>query len=334
MYTNEQFFPVESSILSGEAILECLQKQYGENMQYCRLYYRSIHDTYIVRGSKHTYFFKVYRFGLRTKEDIQNEISAIEHLLEYNIVVTKPVQTQDGRYIIEFNTIQGIRYGVLYTSVGEKMLNEENDEINERLGEYLGTVHRAWDEYPLAENHRKLDVEYIIDDSMEHVYTLSELYDFDLDFLQAVSDKLKMKLSSLSRNGSAYGMCHGDFYSGNIRISPSGEPVLFDFDFSGVCWRMYDVALYANAFGLGCSKDDIVKRERRKAAFMNGYSRVQNVSEEMIQSMDLFVPYRRIFNIGTIYCGMTNTFGDHFAINNTNRDIEMLKKWLELNPVL
>ena len=67
---------------------------------------------------------------------------------------------------------------------------------------------------------------------------------------------------------------------------------------------------------------------------MHGYSKVQSVSDEMLQSMNLFVPYRRIFNIGTNYCGMSNTFGDHFAIHNTTRDIEQLKKWLELNPVL
>jgi len=54
---------------------------------------------------------------------------------------------------------------------------------------------------------------------------------------------------------------------GNIRLNSFDQPNVFDFDFAGTGWRMYDIALYANAFGLGCSKEGIEKRERRKEAF-------------------------------------------------------------------
>lgn len=336
MNTNTKLFPLESSILSGEAILASIKKCYSKNFYSCRLYYRSIHDTYIVQGEDQTFYFKVYRFGLRTKKDIQGEIDAINHLVKKKIDVSMPLCMADGNCIIEFPTVQGVRYGVLFTSVGVQAMDEltENDELNERLGAYLGRIHQAWDDFVPTDNSHKLDAANVLDGSLQHIRELSSQYHFDFEFLHDVSNRLKQRLQQLSKTKPAFGFCHGDLYSGNIRMSKSQEPIAFDFDFSGQCWRMYDIALYANAFGLGCSPEGIEKRERRKSAFMEGYSRIQTVSEEMIHSMDLFVPYRRIFNIGTIYCGMANTFGDHFAINNTNRDIDLLKKWLDLNPVL
>jgi len=45
--------------------------------------------------------------------------------------------------------------------------------------------------------------------------------------------------------------------------------------------------------------------------------------------MYLFVPFRRIFNIGTIYISMSNTWGDEWVNMNLNEDIEMLKKWID-----
>ena len=273
---------------------------------------------------------------MRSKKDIQGEIDAINHLIKKKINVSRPVCKTASDYIVEFPTIQGIRYGVLFTSVGVQLMDElvENDKLNKRLGAYLGRVHQAWDDFVPTVNNHKLDVATVLDESLQYVRVLSDLYHLDFEFLQDVSDRLKLKLQQLSKEKPAFGFCHGDFYSGNIRMSKLKEPIVFDFDFSGQCYRMYDVALYANAFGLGCSLADIEKRERRKSAFMEGYNSIQTVTDEMVHSLDLFVPYRRIFNIGTIYCGMANTFGDYFAINNTNRDIELLKKWLDLNPVL
>ena len=49
-----------------------------------------------------------------------------------------------------------------------------------------------------------------------------------------------------------------------------------------------------------------------------------------LDNMYLFVPFRRIFNIGTIYISMSNTWGDNWVNTNLNDDITMLKKWVEI----
>ncbi len=58
------------------------------------------------------------------------------------------------------------------------------------------------------------------------------------------------------------------------------------------------------------------------------------MSEKEIGSIALFIPFRRIFNIGTLYISfLPNTWGDSAVIRNIDEDITMLKKWLEFNPI-
>lgn len=329
-------FPLEAVVLSSNAIGEKVSVEYPISILGCRLHYRSIHDTYIVRAKDSNYFFKVYRHGLRTKEDIHTEIHWVLHIKNAGISVGEPVKKIDGNYITEFDTIHGKRYGVLFTSVGIKTFNalEETDALNLKLGKYLALIHKAWNSLNPIECNRKLDIPNIVDASMKHIRAFSDIYPVDVEFLEDVAQKLHKKFRLLSTDLPEYGICHGDVYGGNIRYDHCDNPILFDFDFAGYGWRAYDISLYANAFGLGCSTDGIIKRERRKHSFLDGYTSVQTLSNEAISSIDLMVPFRRIFNIGTIYFSMSNTFGDEWAINNANADIDLLKKWVDLNPVL
>ena len=48
-------------------------------------------------------------------------------------------------------------------------------------------------------------------------------------------------------------------------------------------------------------------------------------------NMYLFVPFRRIFNIGTLYISMSSTWGDNWVRVSLDEDIEMLKKWVDLS---
>lgn len=58
------------------------------------------------------------------------------------------------------------------------------------------------------------------------------------------------------------------------------------------------------------------------------------MSEDEVNSIALFIPFRRIFNIGTLYISyLPNTWGDSNVIANLDNDIEMLKKWIDLIPI-
>ncbi|MDF2686497.1 MAG: hsK1 [Clostridia bacterium] len=336
MNINSTLFPLEASVLASSDILDKLTSLYTQKIRTCRFYYRGIHDTYIVKAGCEIYYFKIYRYGFRSKEEIQIEIDWLKHLKECGIYATMPIVNMDGEYITEFNTLQGIRYGVLFSSVGTLSFNEveETDLINKKLGEYLASMHCALDSMEYTSCRSELNIDTFINIPMQHIKDFAKFYTFDLDFLETVAISVKEKISVLSNEAAQYGICHGDFYSGNIRFNDSNIPVSYDFDFSGYGWRAYDISLYASPFSWGADTVKMQSREKRKTAFLNGYSKIRSISDDEIKSIDLFTPFRRIFNIGIIYICMSNTWGDDWAIKNLNSDITMLRRWLELNPVL
>lgn len=283
------------------------------------------------------YFFKVYRQGIRRIEEIQDEIDLLNHLKASDIETTLPVVRCDGKFISEFNTANGNRFGVLFTSVGNHGLSEveETAELNEQLGGYVASIHRAWDSVNLGGNRWNLDEGLFIDRAMHAIREFSDIHVFDIGFLESIAKDLKSKLAILPVRKSQYGMCHGDIYSGNIRVGNDNSPILFDFDFCGTGWRAYDISMYAFPFGMGCDVTKLKKREERKHQFLNGYNKVRAMSNEEIESIALFVPFRRIFNLGMLYITfLPNTWGDIAVIRNVDEDVALLKKWFELNPIL
>lgn len=333
----DNFFPFEVSVLSSSALCNYITQEYfPHSFIKCRLFYRGVHDIYKVIVDNKEYFFKVYRQGIRSIKEIQSEIDLLNHLKLSDIKITSPVIKGDGNFISQFNTINVTRYGVLYTSVGRYDFNQigETAELNERLGSYIASIHNAWDKCDFEINRSNIDEHSFIDSSMAAIRQSSTIYDFDIDFLEEVAKNTKRKLASLTMERPQYGVCHGDIYSGNIRVDDNNNPILFDFDFCGNGWRAYDISMYAFPFGMGCDVSNLKKREQRKSQFLNGYNKVRAMSEKEISSIALFIPFRRIFNIGTLYISfLSNTWGDSAVIRNIDEDITMLKKWLELNPI-
>jgi Ser/Thr protein kinase RdoA (MazF antagonist) len=333
----EDFFPLEVSVLSSNALCKYITQEYfPKALLKCRLFYRGLHDIYKVISEKEVYFFKVYRQGVRNIEEIQSEVDLLNHLKTCGVRVNYPVSRQNGSFIGKFKTVNGIRYGVMYTSVGIREFDkiEETSELNETLGSYIASIHNAWDKCNFGINRRNLDSNLFIDDSMSAIRQFSTVHEFDIDFLEEVAKKVKEKLIKLTIEKPQYGVCHGDIYGGNIRVDADNNPILFDFDFCGNGWRAYDIAMYAFSFGMGSDLSKLRKREQRKYQFLNGYNKVRVMNEEEIKSVELFIPFRRIFNIGTLYISfLSNTWGDIAVIRNVDEDILNLKKWLELNPI-
>jgi len=180
----------------------------------------------------------------------------------------------------------------------------------------------------------RLDEHSFIDSSMNAIRQFSCIYDFDIDFLEEVARNVKGKLQSLAKEKPQFGVCHGDIYSGNIRVDVNDNPILFDSDFCGDGWRAYDISMYAYPFGMGCDITKLKMREQRKYHFLNGYNKVRAMNEDEIDAIALFIPFRRIFNIGTLYITyLPNTWGDAAVRKNVDEDIMLLKKWVEINPV-
>ena len=325
---------VATVLLSPGALEEYLQPVYfpGQSLV-CRLYCRGINDTYRVLADSKIYWLKVYRAGYHTQGEIQAEVNLLLHLRRSGVRACVPMARIDGGYVCEFETVTGPRCGVLYETAGIHAFNstKETPEKNARLGEYIAQVHHALDSMPPI-NRTRLDCASFIDDSMPYIREFAKVHAFDLPFVEDIAARTKSALADLDEEKPAFGLCHGDIYEGNLRLDGEGNPVLFDFDFAGYGWRAYDVSMYACNFSLGADPAELEARARRFEAFMEGYSRVRPMPESELRTIPWFIPFRRIFNLGTLYLALlSDTWGDLAQIRNVEDDIAMLKRWVELN---
>ena len=327
-------FPVETVLLSPGALGEFIQPLYFPGWEVvCRLYCRGINDTYRVLTEGKIYWFKVYRVGFHTQEEIQAEVDLLLHLRNSGIRACVPILNTNNGYVCEFRTITGPRCGVLYETAGEQDFKstEETPEKNARLGTYIAKVHRALDEMPPISRPR-LDCASFIDGSMPYIREFAQVHAFDLAFVEELAERTKSALAGLTEDKPAFGLCHGDIYEGNLRLDEAGNPILFDFDFCGYGWRAYDIAMYAYNFSLGADPAKLEARARRYEAFMDGYNRVRPMPESELRTIPWFIPFRRIFNLGTLYLALlADTWGDLAQIRNVEEDVALLKRWVELN---
>jgi Ser/Thr protein kinase RdoA (MazF antagonist) len=329
----ENLFPLEVSVLSAKALFDFISREYFP-IGHCRLFYRGLHDIYRVTTVDSEYFLKIYRQGLRRFDEIQAEMELLLHLKSSNVETTIPVSKCDGTLISHFHTPNGTRFGVMFTSVGLYGFDqvEESAEMNRRLGRYIASLHGAWDKCEIKFCRWNLDVQTCIDRSIEAIREFSSIYTLDMVFIENMAVAVKAKLAGLSDEAPQYGMCHGDIYGGNIRFEADNQPVLFDFDFCGMGWRAYDISMYAFPFGMGCDEQKFEQRERRKHDFLDGYNEIRTMNEAEIHSIACFIPFRRMFNMGTLYISyLQDSWGDSLVVRNVNGDIEMLKRWMDLN---
>ena len=175
----------------------------------------------------------------------------------------------------------------------------------------------------------KLDERLFIDQSMDILERHSKYnHQIDLSFLRDVAKEIKHQL-----HGKAdcwkWGLCHGDAWTGNIHRSETGRLTIYDFDFCGYGWRAYDVSPFLGNFGWGTCEEAMDKRRKRLDRFLRGYERAGSFSDSELEAIyTIFVPFRRIFNLGYLYDLLVYVWGNRLRNAEINIDMKLLKEWI------
>lgn len=127
-----------------------------------------------------------------------------------------------------------------------------------------------------------------------------------------------------------WGLCHGDLYTGNIHKRKDGQLTIFDFDFCGYGWRAYDVSPFLGNFSAGIGDEVVDQRKRRLENFLRGYEHADGLSDAEIEAVyKIFVPFRRIFNLGYLYDTLYYVWGNKLRHNLIAHDIRLLRDWID-----
>jgi len=211
-------------------------------------------------GQRTRYFLRKYKRGIQ-EEEIQFEHSVIEHLVSNQACpVARLQKTRLGQtYIHHFEgpeDNQGVFYAIFdflpgedkYTWVGPRCQAEESSSSALVLAQFHNSICSLKPRGRRVEP-RIIELLPVIAESLAACPGKSKNTAFDdclLESLEAFQQNLAATLAKLSEPEAASMpqiVIHSDFHPGNLKYQLGMVTGLFDFDWSKIDWRAFDVAL-------------------------------------------------------------------------------------------
>lgn len=322
------------STIDETEIRQTIRDTYGGSLldAMCMFEYHGLNDIYKCTNGNQSFFFKIYARKDIDKEAIEAEIEIVNHLKQSGLSVAYPISMKDGQYLLPIETPEGARFGVLFSEA--EGLPCSNDMLAERetveIGRLISDMHAILDAIPMVPKRWKLDDRLFLDHSIEILENYNKFNPhFELSFLKDVVKELKEQIRAKVASWN-WGLCHGDIYTGNIHRRNDGKLSIYDFDFCGYGWRAYDVSPFLGNFGAGVREDAVDKRKRRLEFFLRGYKNAGGLSDSEIEAVyKIFVPFRRIFNIGYLYDAFHYVWGNKLRNDLITHDTQLLHEWID-----
>jgi Ser/Thr protein kinase RdoA (MazF antagonist) len=173
-------------------------------------------------------------------------------------------------------------------------------EQGELLGKTPTQINTITDQYPQSLARPRFDFAYFVDDPLATLEAFSPLTHRSdaIVYFREVAAILRHEIANLPKTAPQYGLCHGDILTGNIMWKDDDKATIFDFDFSGYGWRVYDIA----TFLWGCLLDlpHIYGKNREVlVAFVDGYQSLRPLSNAEIRAIRYFIVARHFWLIRT-----------------------------------
>ena len=297
----------------------------------CLFEYRGVNDIYRYTNGRRSYFLKIYARVELDKAAIEGEVEIVNHLARSGFSVADAVPRSNSEYLLSLQTPEGIRYGVLFAEAIGSPCNEVNDEDQTvAIANLFSNLHSTLDAMSTAPSRWNLDERTFLDRSLEILGYHSQFNpQIDMRFLNEVVTELKAQIFTQGSRWN-WGLCHGDAWGGNIHRNDRGVLTIYDFDFCGFSWRAYDLSIFLGLFSQGFRSDVVDLRKRRLEFFLRGYDHAGGLSDSEVEAVyKVFVPFRRIFNLGYLYDVLAYVWGNRLRDEQINQDLRRLRTWMD-----
>ena len=316
-------FPTVHSILAPTALTAEILPHYDlENPVNCIFLARGVNDTYLVQAGTEKYILRIYTVGQRSLSDILYEIDILLHLERNGVSVSTPVAQGDGNYINVLQAPEGPRQVVLFTYAQGKALNRHAATDSYHHGRAVATIHNATTSFTSTHTRTALDLPYLLDQSMQNIASLLAYTSADWSYLQGFAERLHSQIAHFSAQGLDWGVCHGDCHMLNDHINNDEMITFFDFDFCGMGWRAYDLAIVRWSEGFyNMDPEDVLWQ-----AFLKGYKEQRHIAERDLVSIPAFVAVREIWHTALI-ASMQLSSGMQDFDRLMQRTVRLLGEW-------
>ncbi|WP_455221592.1 phosphotransferase [Kaarinaea lacus] len=297
------------SQLSSESVEHLANRNYDlPGFQSCKYYVLGLHDNYLLQTEDTQYILRIYRNNWRSRDEIFFELELLDFLGFRNAPVAAPIATSTGELCFFVDSPEGKRAAALFPyALGIAPGNEITEEESTLLGETVARIHDIAQGFETSYIRPRLDIPYLLDES---ILAIEPFIETDArNYLRTLQKDIKDTLPIISQTEPCFGICVGDVNASNFHIDADKRITLFDFDQCGYGYRAFEIGKYVASLKADSAKKYIAD------AFVNGYQRKRQLTEEELGSIPI---YEKLANIWVM------------AIHVYNAD-RIGYKWLE-NP--
>jgi Ser/Thr protein kinase RdoA (MazF antagonist) len=236
--------PIIYSTLSMDGVKDLILQNYDVSEPLdCTFISRSVSDTYRITTPEQRFAVKIYRTRWRSPEDIQWEMRILQHMNARGVDVVLPIPGRDGQIITKVYAPEGLRSAVLFEWVNGLVPKYTAAEHAARYGAALAKLHNAGEEMATSALRPPIDMTYLLEEPMARIRTRMADLPLIAPKLAALEERIRKRCENAERSLGNWGFCHGDIWANNARLEKA-RLVLFDFDFSGSGWQIFDLASY------------------------------------------------------------------------------------------
>lgn len=285
----------QHSVIRPDSLLTVIKRHYPTiGASDCKILALNCNDNFFIKGRRQNYVFRLNRKDWWPVVDFEEELRFLEFLKRQKISAVVPKRNKQNQRYISVETAEGTRYGALFGYVPGRLLGRNAGPRNTnmlRLGELAAQLHNAADRFQPPAQRWTMDFDFLVTQTLTGLSPLFEQRDKDLVYLHRLADHLQRLLDETTAGALDFGLCHGDLHTGNVMLSHDGELTLIDFDWSGYCWRIYDLATLWWTL-----RDD--QSASRWRAVLRGYTSVRKLSHEEKALLPAFVMIREFELLG------------------------------------
>ncbi len=329
----QNFFPAQYSTLSATALKDGLIKTYDlDQSTTCRLLIRNVSDTYILENQNQKYIFKIYRDAHRKRNEIEAEVELLNILIANGNSVSYPIRDVEGKQIQQFNAIEGLRNGVMFTFAEGKVILDLEEHHLIQLGHDMAKLHQSTSSIKLINPRPIFNFETTLFEPLKdleaHFSEMKEEY----AYLKRISEKVVQKFEEFDTSTFSYGYCHYDFFPKNFHFDEQGKITFFDFDFAGEGYLINDLMSFLNHYFFHQQSNSISKDQAEKdfATFLAAYQQLRPLTDDELKA----IPYLGI----TFHIFFLKFFYDHYddwsniflTPRYTKHRVALIKKWEDM----
>jgi Ser/Thr protein kinase RdoA (MazF antagonist) len=329
----QNIFPARYSTLSAAALKDHLIEAYQlDPSTTCRLLIRNVSDTYILENENQKYIFKIYRDAHRKLNEIEAEVELLNALIANGNSVSYPIIDQKGQQIQQFNAIEGLRNGILFSfAEGKVVLDLEHKHLNQ-LGQDIAKLHETTSSIKLKNPRPIFSFETTLFEPLRDLKPHFAEMTVEFEYLTNIADKVIKKFEEFDTSKFSYGYCHYDFFPKNFHFDQKGLITFFDFDFAGEGYLINDLMTFLNHYFFHQLNNLISKEQAEEDfnVFLSAYQQVRLLTDDELKAIPYLGITFHIFFLKFFYDNYDDWSNAFLTPRYTKHRVALIKKWEEM----